>query len=67
MPTMSGSFCSAALISWAAVAGSLCEYCTPTYSNAESALTASSKPFTRASTVEMPGSVDMTRTLPPSG
>ena len=30
-------------------------------------MTASSKPLTRASIVEMPGSVDMTSTLPPSG
>ena len=64
---MSGSFCSAALISWAAVAGSLCEYWTPRYVNLGSALTASSKPLTRASVVEMPGSTDMTMTLPPLG
>ena len=66
-PTMSGSFCSAELIRLAAVAGSLCEYCTPRYWNLGSALTASSKPLARASVVEMPGSTDMTMTLPPSG
>ena len=47
--------------------GSSWEYWTPTYSNFESLAAASLKPFTRASTVETPGSVEMTSTFPPSG
>ncbi len=67
MPTMSGSFCRAAVTISAAVEGSLWEYCTPTDSNLLSFATASSKPCARASVVETPGSVDTTRTLPPLG
>ena len=59
-PTMSGSFCSADPMMLAAVAGSSWEYWTPRYLKLGSALAASSKPLTRASVVEMPGSTDMT-------
>ena len=47
------------------MAGSLWLYWTPRYLNDESPAAASLKPLTRASTVETPGSVEMTRTLPP--
>ena len=47
------------------MAGSFLEYWTPRYWNFESSLTASSKPFARASVVEMPAFTDMTITLPP--
>src|SRR5919199_4892040 len=66
-PTMSGFFCSAEPIRFDAVAGSSWEYWMPTYWNFESAFTASSKPFARASVVEMPGSTDIIMTLPPFG
>ena len=66
-PTMSGSLANAAETSLAASAGSLWLYCTPRYSKEESALAPSSNPATRASAVETPGSVEMTRTLPPLG
>ena len=49
------------------MAGSLWLYCTPRSLNAGSVATASEKPLTRASTVETPGSVEMTSTLPPPG
>jgi hypothetical protein len=49
------------------VAGSFLEYWTPRYWNFESSLTASSKPFARASVVEMPAFTDMTITCPPFG
>src|ERR1035437_3400582 len=67
IPAMSGSFCSAAVTSLAAVAGSSWLYCTPRYLNFASAFAAASNPATRASVVEIPGSTEITSTFPPFG